>query len=72
MPIFEAQSTVVSDFYGILTEGLETPTSDEAFRRTKMAFLLSYCFASESAPLISYLRFKCLLPTSHGTIYMIF
>lgn len=69
IPVYDAQSAVLSDSYGILTEVLGTPTNDNASRHARMASLLGYSSAAERAPLISELRLKGVLNASHSELH---
>lgn len=55
IPVYDAQSAVLSDSYGIMTDVLGTPTSENAARHARMASLLGYSSAAERGTLISEL-----------------
>lgn len=55
IPVYDAQSAVLSDSYGIMTDVLGTPTSENADRHARMASLLGYSSAAERGTLISEL-----------------
>lgn len=58
IPVYDAQSAVLSDSYGIMTDVLGTPTSENAARHARMASLLGYSSAAERGSLISELLSK--------------
>lgn len=58
IPVYDAQSAVLSDSYGIMTDVLGTPTSENAARHARMASLLGYSSAAERGTLISELLSK--------------
>lgn len=58
IPVYDPQSAVLSDSYGIMTDVLGTPTSENAARHARMASLLGYSSAAERDALISELLTK--------------
>lgn len=58
IPVYDAQSAVLSDSYGIMTDVLGTPTSENAARHARMASLLGYSSAAERGSLIAELLTK--------------
>lgn len=58
IPVYDAQSAVLSDSYGIMTDVLGTPTSENAARHARMASLLGYSTAAERDALIAELLTK--------------
>lgn len=58
IPVYDAQSAVLSDSYGIMTDVLGTPTSENAARHARMASLLGYSSAAERSTLIKELLAK--------------
>lgn len=58
IPVYDAQSAVLSDSYGIMTDVLGTPASENAARHARMASLLGYSSAAERGTLISELLTK--------------
>ena len=55
IPVYDAQSAVLSDSYGIMTDVLGTPTSENAARHARMASLLGYSAPAERKTLIAEL-----------------
>ncbi len=72
IPVYDAQSAVLSDSYGAMTDVLGTPMSENAARHARMASLLGYTSAAERGTLITELLSKGVLKACHpelGDIY---
>lgn len=69
IPVYDAQSAVLSDSYGILTDVLGTPTNENASRHARMASLLGYPAAAERGPLISELLARGVRDASHPELH---
>ncbi len=65
IPVYDAQSAVLSDSYGAMTDVLGTPMSENAARHMRMASLLGYTSAAERGTLISELLTKGVLKACH-------
>lgn len=68
IPVYDAQSAVLSDSYGIMTDVLGTPMSENASRHARMASLLGYSSAAERGTLISELRSKGVAKKCHPAL----
>lgn len=69
IPVYDAQSAVLSDSYGAMTDVLGTPMSDNAARHTRMASLLGYTSAAERGTLIKELISKGVLTDCHPELH---
>lgn len=65
VPVYDAQSAVLSDSYGVMTDVLGTPMSENAARHARMASLLNYPSAAERGPLIAELITKGVANSCH-------
>lgn len=65
IPVYDAQSAVLSDSYGAMTDVLGTPMSENAARHARMASLLGYATAAERKTLINELLSKGVLKACH-------
>jgi translation initiation factor 3 subunit A len=65
IPVYDAQSAVLSDSYGVMTDVLGTPMSENAARHARMASLLNYPAAAERDTLISELVNKGVANACH-------
>jgi translation initiation factor 3 subunit A len=68
IPVYDAQSAVLSDSYGVMTDVMGTPMSENAARHARMATLLNYPAAAERAPLISELVSKGVSKACHDEL----
>lgn len=68
IPVYDAQSAVLSDSYGIMTDVLGTPTSENAARHARMASLLGYSSAAERSSLIAELLSKGVGKACHSEL----
>ena len=68
IPVYDAQSAVLSDSYGAMTDVLGTPMSENAARHLRMASLLGYTSAAERGTLISELLTKGVLKACHSEL----
>ena len=69
IPVYDAQSAVLSDSYGVMTDVLGTPTSENAARHARMASLLGYSSAAERGPLIRELLAKGVGTACHPELH---
>lgn len=69
IPVYDAQSAVLSDSYGIMTDVLGTPTNDNATRHARMGSLLGYSSAAERDPLIAELLSKGVGRACHPELH---
>jgi translation initiation factor 3 subunit A len=65
IPVYDAQSAVLSDSYGVMTDVMGTPMSENAARHARMASLLNYPAAAERGPLIAELVGKGVSDACH-------
>lgn len=65
IPVYDAQSAVLSDSYGVMTDVLGTPMSENAARHARMSSLLNYPSAAERDTLISELMGKGVADSCH-------
>lgn len=72
IPVYDAQSAVLSGSYGVLSDVLGTPTNDNASRHARMASLLGYSSAAERGPLISELLTKGVKDASHPELHDVY
>lgn len=68
IPVYDAQSAVLSDSYGVMTDVLGTPTSENAARHARMASLLGYSTAAERNALIAELLTKGVGKACHSEL----
>lgn len=72
IPVYDAQSSVLSDSYGVLSDVLGSPTNDNNIRHARMASLLGYSSAAERGPLISELLTKGVREAAHPELYDVY
>lgn len=72
IPVYDAQSAVLSDSYGILSDVLGTPTNENSSRHARMASLLGYSAAAERGPLIVELLSKGVRDAAHPELYDVY
>lgn len=65
IPVYDAQSAVLSDSYGVVTDVLGTPMSENAARHARMASLLNYPSAAERSTLIKELIERGVADSCH-------
>jgi translation initiation factor 3 subunit A len=68
IPVYDAQSAVLSDSYGVMSDVLGTPMSENAARHSRMATLLNYTSAAERGTLISELVAKGVANACHDEL----
>jgi translation initiation factor 3 subunit A len=72
IPVYDAQSAVLSDSYGVMTDVLGTPMSENAARHARMASLLNYPSAAERGTLIAELVSKGVAHACHEELKDLF
>jgi translation initiation factor 3 subunit A len=68
IPVYDAQSAVLSDSYGVMSDVLGTPMSENAARHGRMASLLNYSSAAERGTLINELVAKGVANACHDEL----
>lgn len=68
IPVYDAQSAVLSDAYGAMTDVMGTSMSENAARHARMASLLGYTSAAERGTLITELLSKGVLKACHAEL----
>lgn len=69
IPVYDAQSAVLSDSYGAMSDVLGAPTSENSLRHTRMASLLGYTSPAERGALIKELLSKGVLKDCHPELH---
>lgn len=72
IPVYDAQSAVLSDSYGVMTDVLGTPMSENAARHARMSSLLNYPSAAERDTLINELVSKGVADSCHDELKDLF